>query len=92
MRTIGSVRVTLSLSKGGRSGPSLRFAEPSLGMSPSGHSLVVLAALVPRAPVGYPLLSLTRNAQPTRQSITRIVYRNEILEGAGRVLEAHAIG
>lgn len=43
MRTIASVRVTLSLSKGGRSGSSLRFAEPSLGMSPSGHSLQVLA-------------------------------------------------
>ncbi len=30
--------------------------------SPSGHSLVVLAALVPRSAVGYLLLSLTRNA------------------------------
>lgn len=29
--------------------------------APSGHSLVVLAAFVPRAAVGYPLLSLTRN-------------------------------
>ena len=36
--------------------------------SPSGHSLVVLAALVPRSAVGYPLLSLTRNS-PSRDYI-----------------------
>jgi hypothetical protein len=58
-------RLILSLSDrlGGVPAPSLRCAEPSLGSAPSGHSLVVLAALVPRAPVGYPLLSLTRNAK-----------------------------
>ena len=37
--------------------------------SPSGHSLVVLAALVPRAAAGYPLLSLTRNAPLTIEPV-----------------------
>ncbi len=34
--------------------------------SPSGHSLQVLGGFVPQPPVGFPLLSLTRNANITQ--------------------------
>ena len=42
----------------GRSGSSLRYAKPALGLSPSGHSLQVRARITGLA--GFSLLSLTR--------------------------------
>lgn len=46
-----------------------------VGVSPryvhavSGYPLQVLAAFVPQAAVGFPLLSLTRNARPVRTGV-----------------------
>jgi hypothetical protein len=67
MRTIGSVRVTLSLSKGGafRLVPSLRRAfARDVAVGPGVYPGLRAGAKSPRSflAVGFPLLSLTRNA------------------------------
>ena len=67
--------------------PRLLRAEGTWEAAGSGYSLQVLAALVPRSAVGFPLLSLTQNGATNRILQSQVAVSHTFQNQRKRLME-----